>query len=299
MRVGGERRPKTARDHAVARVLWRVLFLNLAVAVLKVLFGYLSGAVSMVADGFHSTLDASSNVVGLLGLRMARRAADESHPYGHRKFEALAALAISLFLFITCYEILTSVVARFRGEHRVEARVVTFAVMFVAVGVNLLVARYERREASRWKSLILFADARHTQSDVYASLGVIASLTAALFDFVALDLVIAVLIAAFIAYSGYIVVSGAFTVLADSQMVDPGEVARIATEIDGIMRAHRVRSRGLPDDIHVDLHLHVPPAMSIDQAHALAHEASERIRERIPGVTDVVIHVEPEDEHQD
>lgn len=293
------RLPAGQRDRQVATVLWRVMFLNLLVAVLKLIFGLLSGALSMVADGFHSTLDASSNVVGLIGMRVARKEPDRDHPYGHRKFEALAALGISLFLFITCYEILTSVIGRFRGTHRVEVHVVTFVVMVFTVGVNLVVTRYERRQGDRLRSLILLADARHTQSDVFASLGVIASLVAALLHVFVIDLVVAVMIAGFIAYSGYLIVSSAFSVLADSQAVDPQEVVRIAMEVDGVTEAHRVRSRGLPDDIHLDLHLHVPPDMTIARAHQLAHEASDRIRDRIRGVTDVVIHVEPEGEHED
>lgn len=287
------------RDRHVNRVLWRVLFLNLFVAVLKVIFGYLSGALSMVADGFHSTLDASSNVVGLLGLKVARQPPDADHPYGHRKFEALAALGISLFLFITCYEILTEVIGRLGGDHRVEPTLITFVVMVITIAVNLVVTTYERREGKRLRSMILLADARHTQSDVFASLGVVASLIAALLDFSVLDLVVAVSIAGFIAYSGYTIVHGAFSVLADAQVVDPDEVIRLAMEVDGVTGAHRVRSRGLPDDIHIDLHLHVHPEMTIHDAHDLAHEATDRIRNGILGVIDVVVHVEPEGEHED
>ena len=154
----GNTRPRSLhpgqRDQQVNRVLWRVLFLNLFVASLKLVFGYLSGALSMVADGFHSTLDASSNIVGLLGLKVARQPPDDDHPYGHRKFEALAALGISLFLFITCYEILTQVIGRIGGDHRVEPRLITFLVMAVTIGVNLVVTRYERREGKRLRSMI-------------------------------------------------------------------------------------------------------------------------------------------------
>ena len=297
--------PKSAkqrrrRDHEVAHVLWRVLFLNLLVAVLKLIFGVLSGALSMIADGFHSAIDASSNVVGLVGLNIAGKAPDADHPYGHRKFEALAALAISLLLFITCYEILTQVIGRFReGRDDIEPRLVTFVVMILTIGVNIFVTRYERREGRRLTSMILLADAKHTQSDIFTSLGVIASLVAALLNFQLLDLIVAVSIAGFIAYAGYTIVAGAFSVLADTQVVDPVEVIEIATAVEGVTHAHRVRSRGLPDDIHVDLHLHVPAEMTIRHAHDVAHKASDRIRRGIPGVTDVVVHVEPEGEHED
>ncbi len=289
--------PVASRDREVNGVLWKVLFLNLLVAVLKLVFGFLSGALSMVADGFHSALDASSNVVGLVGMKLAGKAADPEHPYGHRKFEALAALAIALFLFITCYEILSQVAERFHGPHDVEPRLVTFLVMVVTMVVNFGVSRYERREGARLRSLILIADSRHTQSDIFASFGVLVSLAAALLGFPALDLVVAVAIAGFIAYSGYQIVSQAFVALADAQMVEPGVVMDIVRRVDGVTHVHRVRSRGLPDDIHIDLHVHVSPQMSIAEAHQLAHAASERIRMEIKGVTDVVIHVEPEGDH--
>jgi cation diffusion facilitator family transporter len=292
--TGGQQR---ARE--VNRVLWIVLGLNLGVAALKLVFGFLTGALSMIADGFHSSLDATSNVVGLAGLRLARRAPDSSHPYGHRKFEALAALGISLFLFIACYEILTSLLGRLHGTHEIDATPHAFAAMFVTIGVNLLVTRYEARAATRLHSMILAADAKHTRSDVFVSFGVLASLLAARLGFPALDLVVAVAIAGFIAYSGYQIVHDSFAVLADARAVDPEHVTRIATGVDGVSAAHRVRSRGLPDDIHIDLHVHVSAQMSVAQAHELAHEASKRIRAEIEGVTDVVIHVEPDDAHDE
>jgi cation diffusion facilitator family transporter len=280
-------------------VLWVVLGLNLGVAALKLVFGFLTGALSMIADGFHSSLDATSNIVGLAGLRLAGRAPDPGHPYGHRKFEALAALGISLFLFLACYEILSSLIGRLEDTHEIDATPLAFAAMFVTIGVNILVTRYEARAATRLHSMILAADAKHTRSDVFVSFGVLASLLAAKLGFPALDLVVAIVIAGFIAYSGYQIVYESFAVLADARAVDPEQVMRIATGVEGVSAAHRVRSRGLPDDIHIDLHVHVPAQMSVAQAHELAHEASNRIRAEIAGVTDVVIHVEPEDEHTD
>ena len=292
-------RTREERDRRVSHVLWVVLVLNLIVALLKLGFGYLAGAVSMLADGLHSLLDASSNVVGLVGFHIARRAPDEDHPYGHRKFEALAALGISLFLFLSCTKVLSEVLSRLGGAHEVEPTPFTFAAIVVGIVINVFVTRYERREGKRLRSMILLADARHTQSDVFVSIGVLASLGAALGGFPIFDLLVALAISVFIAYSGYQIVTGAFSVLADAQMVDPKEVVRIATQIEGVTYAHRVRSRGLPDDIHVDLHLHVPADMSVNEAHHLAHEASRRIREEIQGVTDVVIHVEPEGGHEE
>src|SRR5262252_6928982 len=88
------------RYSAVSRVLVRVLFLNLGVAVAKIAFGYASGTVSILSDGFHSLTDAGSNVVGLVGVQAAKRPPDEDHPYGHRKYETVAAAAVTGSLLV-------------------------------------------------------------------------------------------------------------------------------------------------------------------------------------------------------
>jgi len=286
------------RDHAVVRVLWQILVLNVLVAVTKLVFGYFAGAVSMLADGLHSLLDSASNVLGLVGMHVAAKEPDEDHPYGHRKFEALTSLGIAMFLFITAYEVFKEVINRFHGAHEVHPRPETFVALGATLVINIFVTRYERRRGKQLRSAILMADAGHTQSDVYVTVGVILSLVAALLHFPILDVVVALVIVLFIAYSGYRIVIGAFSVLADSQVVDPEEVARLAALTRGVSLAHRVRSRGPADDIHVDLHIHVPPDMTTLNAHDVAHEVSDRIKREFLGVSDVVIHIEP-DGHDD
>ena len=88
------------RYAAVSRVLARVLVLNLGVAIAKIAFGYASGAISILSDGFHSLTDSASNVVGLVGIRAAGQPPDEDHPYGHRKYETVAAAALAVFLLL-------------------------------------------------------------------------------------------------------------------------------------------------------------------------------------------------------
>src|SRR5262245_31292842 len=108
--------PATSRYTEVARVLTRVLVLNLVVAIAKIAFGYASGAISILSDGFHSLTDAGSNVVGLVGIRAADRPPDEDHPYGHRKYETVAAAAVTVFLLLVMIEILRNAFNNFTGR---------------------------------------------------------------------------------------------------------------------------------------------------------------------------------------
>src|SRR5262245_20693996 len=104
------------RYAAVVRVLIRVLLLNVAVAVAKIGVGYASGAISILSDGFHSLTDAASNVVGLVGVRAAKRPPDEDHPYGHRKYETVAAAAVTVFLLLVVIEVLRNALNHLTGR---------------------------------------------------------------------------------------------------------------------------------------------------------------------------------------
>jgi cation diffusion facilitator family transporter len=287
------------RDRVVVTTLSWILVANLLVAGLKLLFGYLAGSVSMLADGLHSVLDSGSNVVGLAAIRIARKGPDAEHPYGHRKFESIAALAIAGFLFATCFEVFREVLRRFAGEHHVEPTAVTFVVVVGTLVVNLAITRYERKVGERTRSSILIADSKHTLSDVYVSLSVLVSLVAAVLSAPIMDVVVGLLIVGFIGYTGYQIVRDSLGVLADAQVLEPAQVAQIAMASQEVLHVHRIRSRGLPDDIHVDLHIHVHPEMTTEDAHEVAHGVSDRIRDEIEGVTDVVVHVEPHGHHDD
>ena len=94
------------RSEEVSTVLLRVFFLNLAVAAAKIALGLSTGAVSVLSDGFHSLTDTASNVVGLVGVRVASQPPDANHPYGHRKFETIASVGIMVFLLLVLLEVL-------------------------------------------------------------------------------------------------------------------------------------------------------------------------------------------------
>lgn len=285
-----------ARDQrldGIARVLWTILGLNLAVAVAKILYGYRSGAIAITADGIHSLLDGSSNMVGLVGLAVARRPPDANHPYGHRKYETFAALGIAGMLFLGCQKIVESAIQRVLHPQLPEITPAGFVILLGTLAVNLLVVWYERREGRRYQSELLLADATHTGSDVYASLVVLASFAAAPLRMVWIDVAAAAVIVVLIVRAGIGILKTTLSTLSDERRLPPAEVERVAGEEPGVIEAHNVRSRGPSDDIHVDLHLLVDPATPLEAAHALGHRVERRLRGHFPGVRDVVVHVEP------
>src|SRR5436853_1394407 len=148
--------PATSRYAEVARVLIRVFALNLAVALAKIIFGYSSGTISVLSDGFHSLTDGASNVVGLVGVYAARQPPDADHPYGHRKYETVAASVVTVFLLLVVIEVLRNAFNHLTGKappHDIS--VASFLVMIVTIAVNMVVVRYESREAARLSSEVL------------------------------------------------------------------------------------------------------------------------------------------------
>lgn len=275
------------------------LALNVAVAVSKIAYGYQSGVLSIRADGFHSLTDSVNNLVGLVGVYFSARPADAGHPYGHAKVEVLAAGAVGLSLLGMAYDVLTSAAARLLGDApppRLDA--IAFVVLSLTLAVNLTVARYERRRAERLGSPFLASDAAHTSSDVIVTLGVIVTVALIEAGFGFLDPIMALAIAGFIAWTGVQVLRQNLRYLADAAALEPETVLKIAVSVAGVAGAHKIRTRGIPGDIHVDLHVQVARHLDIVTAHRVTHWVIDAIKAELPGVSDVVVHTEPSAEGQ-
>ena len=282
------------RYSAVARVLVRVLFLNLAVALAKIAFGYASGAVSILSDGFHSLTDAGSNVVGLVGVRAANRPPDEDHPYGHRKYETVAAASVTVSLLLAVIEILRHAFRTLAGQSEPpDITIASFVVMAVTVGVNLLVIAYETREGKRLTSEVLMADATHTRSDVLTSLTVIAALAGVKAGVPILDPLAAVLVAGFIGYAGVQIARATTGILSDRIVISDAELEREVMAVPGVLGCHRIRTRGSADHVFLDLHVWLNGDMRLTEAHELSHVVKDRLMARYPQIADAIIHIEP------
>ncbi len=280
-----------ARD--IRRVLLVVLGLNIAVALAKLLYGLFSHSVAMQADGIHSFFDGASNIVGLIGMWFASRPADQSHPYGHGKFETFTAAAIAVMLGIAGYTVARGAIGSLQGEGDAQVTVASFAIMVGTLAVNLGVTTWEARAGRRLGSEVLKADARHTLSDVLVSSGVIIGLILVRVGFQKADGVLALLVAVAIAYTAFAILRGVGRTLGDAARLPAAEVAAAAAGVDGVVGCHSVRTRGSENQVAVDLHLLVAADTTVERGHAIAHAVETELRSRFGQLTDVVIHVEP------
>ena len=287
-----------SRVAAVRLVLWATLFLNLAVALAKLLYGHATATLGLTADGYHSLLDATSNVVGLVGVTIGGASADEDHPYGHRKFEVLSAMVISLFIFRGAWTVLGEAWTRLvpaAGETppipRIDAG--SFAIELATLAVNVWVARYEARRGRELGSPLLVADAAHTASDVLVTSGVLVSLVLTSLVHPLADAWVAAVLAALLVRTGYRLLTSGAQVVADRVVFDPAQIERLAREVPGILGCARIRTRGLREHAFLDMVVYVAPRATVAEAHALADRVEARLAAELPGLVDIVIHVEP------
>jgi len=267
---------------------------NLAVAFAKFLAAWQASSLALTADAIHSGVDAGANLIGLVVLRLSTQPPDEDHPFGHSKYETLAAFVLAGLLFVTAFELSQAAIDRLREPRLPIIGPVTIGVMLATLVVNVAVSLYETREGRRQGSEILLADAAQTKSDILVSLAVLVGLMLSRIGLVWADGALALLVAAFIAVAGYQVFRDVVPTLTDRIVFDPVEVARVVMTVPGVQNVHDIRSRGTPREAFVQMHLVVKPD-DVAGAHEVA-DAVEAALERELGVKEAFIHIEPEDD---
>jgi cation diffusion facilitator family transporter len=278
----------------VRLVLTFALLLNAGIALAKILVGWRANSLSVIGDGLHSGVDAAANAVAILVLRFAEAPPDADHPFGHSKFETLAAFILAAMLVLTAFELGRAAVGRLLAPQATTVTTLTLVVMVATLFVNLVVTLVETRQGRLHGSQILLADAAQSRADAFVTLGVLGGLALDRVGFARADALLALAVAFFIAFAAYSVFRSALPVLTDRAMYDPADVARVVREVPGVRSVHDIRSRGGPRESFVQMHLVVDPT-DVEGAHAVADEVERLVSERL-GVKEVFVHVEPEDD---
>lgn len=280
---------------AVRRILMIIFVLNILTALAKGIYGLYTDSLSMSADGLHSFFDSTANIIGLVGISLAARPPDRDHPYGHSKYESFAAMGIAILLFAGCLQLIVSAAGRLQSGGSPNVTGLSFVVMALTLIINVGVSSYEYVLGRRLKSSILVADSLHTRSDVFASLGVILGLFAVRMGYPLADPLIALFICVLIIHTGLEIIRESSTALLDRAAIDEKVIVDLARSVEGVCSCHAVRTRGMAEEIYVDLHIEVDASLSMELAHEVGVDVERAIKSRIPEVRDVVVHLEPKD----
>jgi len=280
-------------------VLWVLgvtLVLNLLSATLKLLVSVLSRNLTVFSDAMHGYVDAANNVMGIVAITVSWRPPDANHPYGHRKFEAMAALGIAALMTLTSWEIARAVLHRWLTHERRDLPINSAAFLltvFFGLLINIFVSQYELRRGRRLGSTFLVADAMHTRSDILVTL---VSLSSLLFApaYPLADTVFSLVVIGFILHTGWAVLRDNVLLLTDAVQMDPVPIRQVCESIEGVINCHAIRSRGMPDAIQLDLHIVVPPEVTAAQTHDIEARVRAALYEAFPQIADVAIHHQTE-----
>ena len=299
-RVSDRLPARRATDGAVARVLCVALLANLGLAAGKIAGGRFYHSFALEADGWHSLGDGLTSAIALVGLAIARRPADAGHPYGHRKFEVLAACAIGILLVAVAGQVLTEA---FHHTFVEKAHTPIFGIPFVAVlastlAVNLALSIYESRAGARLGSPLLLSDAQHARADCFITAGILASALLTRIGWQQADLIAAVVVALLIGKAGVDVITSNLRYLTDSALVDPRRIEAIVTRVECVRKAHYD-----PDARHPRRNLRRPARraageLSVTDVDRVLRLIEHELRARLDSIADIVIHPEPNKEQR-
>ncbi len=281
------------RQRQVQRVLIVTLVMNLLVFGVKLVLGFLTGSLSLLADALHSSTDSASNILGLLAMHFASPEPDEDHPYGHTKFEAIGALGIAAFLGVACLEILQSSIRRFlEPDTELAVDDLSIQLMIGVLLINIGVTVYEHQRGKALSSRLLLADARHTLSDVWITLAVLGGLIGVQQGWPWLDQVMAIPVAALVFYSGWEVLRENIPFLTDTVAIPARTLRRLVMGVPGVLDCHEITSRGVVGQmVFIEMHMVVEP-MDVDAAHQITEQVEQLLQDHY-GMVRVTIHLEP------
>ncbi|MFU8896093.1 MAG: cation diffusion facilitator family transporter [Gammaproteobacteria bacterium] len=294
--------PSEQRYRAMRRVTLVGAVTNLALMLAQIIGGLVSHSQALVADGAHTLSDLLSDFLVLFAARKANAAADARHPYGHGRIETLATVGVGLVLITVALGIVFDAGRRMLSpEDLLSPTPLALALAFVAIVAKESLYHYTMRAARRVRSSLLEANAWHHRSDVVSSIVVLIGVGATLVGFSYMDAVAAVLVSLLIGRMGVRMIWDSAHELIDTGL-EPDEQRQMlaaARDIDGVRDAHALRTRRMGGVLLADIHVIVAARISVSEGHRISEAVCRALRSIQPDLSDVLVHIDPEDDQQD
>jgi cation diffusion facilitator family transporter len=281
----------------IQRASYIALLGNTLLAVVKVILGIRSGSMAVVGDGIDSSVDVMISVMTLMVARVISQPPDELHPWGHGRAETLATAVLGGLLFFAGAQlILNSVRNLIQGDTLFIPSPLALAAALISIGGKILLAWSQYLFGKKADSAMLKANAKNMISDVFLSVGVLAGLALSLaFKLESADSVLAILVGIWVIKQAMGIIMEARLELMDSAPDTEvyQKVFEAVRSIPGAGNPHRTRMRRMAGLWDIDLDIEVEPNMKVIEAHWIAHRVEMAIKERLEGVYDIMVHVEP------
>lgn len=290
------------REDEIARVTLTGSVVNLLLVGLKAVAGVAGHSAAMVSDAVHSLSDFVTDIVVLVFVRISARPQDESHDYGHGKFETLATLLIGLALAAAAVAIVVSGAVKFarwlQGEDLPAPGKLALWAALVSIVVKELLFQYTRIKGKRLDSGALKANAWHHRSDALSSIGAAIGIGGAIIlgdRWTVLDPLASIVVGAMLVKVAWDLLGPSFGELTESSL--PAETEREMLDaicsVPGVEDPHNLRTRRIGNRVAAEVHIRLDGSMSLEEAHEKASEVERRFKERFGAQSHIIVHMEP------
>lgn len=286
-------------DRLKAKVSIVAAWTNLALSVLKIGFGILGQSAALIADGVHSLSDLASDLLVITAIKLGAREADFDHPYGHRRYETIATVALGVGLMIVAGGIAYDALERVRQPERLlMPEFEAMAIAALSVLTNEWLYQYTKRIAKQTRSKLLLANAWHHRSDAVSSIVVIIGVAGVWVGYEFADAIAAAIVALMIAKIGLSLVIQSVKELVDTSLPESliREIRRVIKTTPGVRGIHLLRTRQMGEDAYIDAHIVVDARISVSEGHMIGDAVRQNLKTEFDDVVDVLVHVDPEDD---
>lgn len=280
------------------RVSAITIFQNAMLSVFKLIAGMVANSNAMISDAIHSASDVFSTIIVVIGVKISSRESDREHPYGHERMECVAALLLSMVLFITGLGIGVQAfrdIVQGNYENLETPGILALIAAIVSIIAKEGMYWYTRHYAKKIDSAALMADAWHHRSDAFSSIGALIGIAGSRMGFPVMDAVASLVIFVFIAKASFDIFRDAIDKMVDHSCDEQTEkeIYDCVMKHEDVLGISLLQSRIFGNKIYVDLEIEVNASYTLEKAHAIAEEIHEDIERNFPKVKHVMIHENP------
>ena len=271
------------------------LGVNVLLILLKLSVVLVTGSLAILAELLHSFFDMLASLFAYIGIRKAQEPADESHLYGHDKFENLSSLAQTILIVVTSFLVIYEAVNRIASPTKIESTELGLGVMVITIVIDYFLAKYLHKTSRDYGSAALEADAYHFSTDLWGAISVIVGLVFVMLGFPVFDSLAAIVVALLMLWISYKLGTKALHVLMDrsppQEYID--KIRNAISSTTGVESFHKLRVRQAGSRYLVELHIQDSPKKSVEEGHYIGHDVKARVMKDVPNIKEVTVHVEP------
>ena len=270
---------------------------NIILTLIKLIAGIIGSSVSMISDAIHSASDVLSTFIVMIGIYISNKQSDHEHPYGHERFECIAAIILAVFLAIVGFNIGISGIKNIAGDNLKEPSMIALVAALISILIKEWMYRYTKKVADKINSGALLADAWHHRSDALSSVGAFVGILGSILGLKFFDTLASIIIALFIIKVAYDIIKDALDKMLDTSCSEEVEnrLKELILSNKEVLSIDDLKTRLFGSKMYVDLEIGVDSTLTLIEAHTIAENIHDSVEKEFTNCKHCMVHVNPKE----